>query len=222
MTRNRGAKGSVRSAPSLRSIVLLPRGGGRFGRVAVQGGVTEMQTRRTSSDHHHQAGFKNTGLACSSPEGELIALARSKRQVLTEPTLRLIRETLELNGVSLAAFVADVRPHFRNNILNPSGFLVNRARCFHQVSRPARVSVASGPIQPAEDICQAARERNTSWKTARSDRVCDVQPPESRRQWEMKEGERAKKAQLSPRQGFRRLAADDALKHSIYKTFNSD
>jgi hypothetical protein len=116
-----------------------------------------MQTRRTSSDHHHQAGFKNTGLACSSPEGELIALARSKRQVLTEPTLRLIRETLELNGVSLAAFVADVRPHFRNNILNPSGFLVNRARCFHQVSRPARVSVASGPIQPAEDICQGCK-----------------------------------------------------------------
>ena len=78
-----------------------------------------MQTRRTSPDHHHQEGFAKTGLAYSSPEGELIALGRSKDQVLTEHTLRLIRETLELRGVSLAEFVADVRPHFRNNIATP-------------------------------------------------------------------------------------------------------
>jgi len=32
----------------------------------------------------------------SGPEAELIALARSKGQILTEHTLRLIRDTLEL------------------------------------------------------------------------------------------------------------------------------
>lgn len=126
-----------------------------------------MQTRRTTTpDHHHQDGFINAGLACSSPEGELIALARSKHQVLTEPTLRLIRETLELKGISLAVFVTDVRPHFRNNILNPSGFLISHAHHFHQVSRPARVPASQGParaagasasIQPAEDVCEACK-----------------------------------------------------------------
>jgi hypothetical protein len=201
--------------------MVLPPGGGDLARVAQQGGEAEMQTRRTTPDHHHQDGFKSTGLACSSPEGELIALARSKHQVLTEPTLRLIRETLELNGVSLATFVADVRPHFRNNILNPSGFLINRARCFHQVSRPARVSFASGPIQPADDVCEGSKGEKYVMEDHEIRPCSRCSTPESRRQWEMKEGERAKKAQLSAREGFRRLAADDALKHSIYKTFNS-
>jgi hypothetical protein len=67
-----------------------------------------MQTRTKHPDHLHQEGFTKTGLACSSPEGELIALARSKGQVLTEHTLRFLSETLELRGVALAEFVADV------------------------------------------------------------------------------------------------------------------
>jgi hypothetical protein len=104
-------------------------------------GVGEMQMRSTNLDHHHQEGL--VGSARSSPEADLLALARSKGQPLTEHTLRLIRETLELRGVSLEAFVADVRPHFRNNILNPSGFLINRARRFHELARPAQVRVAA-------------------------------------------------------------------------------
>jgi hypothetical protein len=42
-----------------------------------------------------------------SPVAELIALAQSKGQVLTEHTLRLLRNTLELRGVMLDAFVVD-------------------------------------------------------------------------------------------------------------------
>jgi hypothetical protein len=85
-----------------------------------------MQTRRTSLDHHHQGDVVEKS-ACSSPEAELISLARGKGQLLTAHTLTHIRALLELRGVSLEAFVTDVRPHFRNNILNPSGFLINRA-----------------------------------------------------------------------------------------------
>lgn len=101
-----------------------------------------MQTRSTRLDHHHQEGIEKSPSA--SPEAELIALARVKGQLLTEHTLRLIRDSLELREVSLEAFVADVRPHFRNNILNPSGFLINRARRFYELSRPVQVRVSSG------------------------------------------------------------------------------
>src|ERR1700693_5705874 len=111
--------------------------------------MNEMQTRRTSLNHHHQDRFANTTRERSSPEADLVALAQSKGQLLTEPTLRLIRENLELRGVTLDEFVADVRPHFRNNILNPSGFLIDRARHFHQLSRPAAVPVPSPTVRPA-------------------------------------------------------------------------
>src|ERR1700730_441205 len=112
-----------------------------------------MHMRRTNPDHHHQEGFPKPGPAYSSPEDELIALARSKGQVLTEPTLRHIRETLELREVSLAEFVSDARPHFRNNILNPSGFLINQARNFHRLSRPARVPVPYVAVPLVVELC---------------------------------------------------------------------
>jgi hypothetical protein len=181
-----------------------------------------MQTRRTKPDHHHQDGFTNTGLAYSSPEGELIGLAHSKGQILTENTLRLIRETLEVRGISLAEFVADVRPHFRNNILNPSGFLIDRARRFHQVSRRARAPVADGPVQAAGETCGDCKGEKYVMEDHEIRPCSRCSTPESRRQWEMKEGERARKARLGPREVLCRLTADDALKHSIYKTFNSD
>ena len=117
-----------------------------------------MQKRRTDPDHH-QAGSEKAGPAYFSPEDELIALARSKGQVLTEHTLRLIRETLELRGVSLAEFVADARPHFRNNILNPSGFLINRARNFNQLSRPARAYPARGPVEVTGETCPGVQRK---------------------------------------------------------------
>ena len=85
----------------------------------------------------------------SSPEAELIALARSKGQALTANTLRTISDTLELRGVSLADFVANVRPHFRNNILNPSGFLIHCARDFKQLSHPATIAVLLPELERA-------------------------------------------------------------------------
>jgi hypothetical protein len=133
------AKGSVCPLPPSEASPLPERSAG--GLVTGQAGVREMQTRRTTLDHHHQEG--------SSPEAELIALAHSKGQRLKEHTLRLIRDTLELRGVTLEEFVTDVRPHFRNNILNPSGFLIDRARRFHQLSRPAVVPASSKSVQVA-------------------------------------------------------------------------
>jgi len=76
--------------------------------------VRTMQTRKENLDHH-QVPFPKKEAEHSSPEAELIALAQSKHQVLAERTLQIIRETLELRGVSLSEFVADVRPHFRHN-----------------------------------------------------------------------------------------------------------
>ena len=156
--------------------------------------VTEMQTRRTSPDHHHQEGFAKAGLAYSSPEGELIVLARSKGQVLTEHTLRLIRETLELRGVSLAEFVADVRPHFRNNILNPSGFLINRARYFHKVSRPAAVPVPPTPLQIPAETCGVCRGQNYVINDHKIEPCSECSTPEFRKTWELKEAERKTRA----------------------------
>ena len=112
-----------------------------------------MQTRRTNLNHH-QEGFLNRARECSGPEADLIALAQSKGQILTEHTLRLIRDTLELRGVTLDVFVIDVRPHFRNNILNPSGFLIDRARRFVHLSRPAIVPISSTAV--ATDLMVAA------------------------------------------------------------------
>jgi hypothetical protein len=126
-----------------------------------------MQTRSTNADHHHQGNVDRKS-ARSSPEAELIALARGKGQLLTQHTLMLIQDALELRGVSLEVFVADVRPHFRNNILNPSGFLINRARRFHELSRPAPVrapsAIASGdgdyrlPCVQGAEICHEGKE----------------------------------------------------------------
>jgi hypothetical protein len=138
-------------------------------------GVGEMQMRSTNLDHHHQEGL--VGSARSSPEADLLALARSKGQPLTEHTLRLIRETLELRGVSLEAFVADVRPHFRNNILNPSGFLINRARRFHELARPAQVRVAATTAgRRQRNYARFAKVRNLSSERRKSSLAQHAQP----------------------------------------------
>lgn len=88
---------------------------------------------RSETLDHHQSRIPNARGLYASPEAELIALARNKGQVLSENTLRIIREALELRCVTMAEFLADVRPHFRNNILNPSGFLIDRARHFRRL-----------------------------------------------------------------------------------------
>jgi hypothetical protein len=63
--------------------------------------------------------------------------------------------------MALDDFIADVRPHFLNNILNPSGFLINRARRFHELSRPAAVSISSTPVvAAATQVCGACKGQN--------------------------------------------------------------
>jgi hypothetical protein len=156
-----------------------------------------MQTRRTNLDHHHQDDVLGKS-ARSSPEAELISLARGKGQLLTAHTLTLIRALLELRGVSLDAFIADVRPHFRNNILNPSGFLINRARRFHELSRPAQVRVPPASIRETTTGGCAACKGQNFIITERNIEPCpECSTPEFRQAWEAKEAERKKRARLT-------------------------
>jgi hypothetical protein len=155
-----------------------------------------MQTRRTSLDHHHQDDVVEKS-ACSSPEAELISLARGKGQLLTAHTLTHIRALLELRGVSLEAFVTDARPHFRNNILNPSGFLINRARRFHELSRPAQVRVPTPSIREMTTGGYAACKGQNFIITERNIEPCpECSTAEFRQAWEVKEAERKKRAGL--------------------------
>jgi RNA polymerase subunit RPABC4/transcription elongation factor Spt4 len=157
--------------------------------------MKEMQTRRTNPDHHHQKTFATAKQAHSSPEAELIALAKSKGQPLTEHTVGLVRDTLELRGVTLEAFVGDVRPHFRNNILNPSGFLIDRARRFHELARPAAVRVSSTPVQVAmtTTVCGVCKGQKFVL-TEREIKPCpECSTAEFRRDWQAKEAERARR-----------------------------
>jgi hypothetical protein len=149
-----------------------------------------MQTRRTTLNHH-QDRFVTTGVGLG-PVAELIALAQSKGQVLTDHTLRLLQNTLELRGVTLDAFVADVRPHFRNNILNPSGFLIDRARRFVHLSRPAVVPISSpsGATNPIEACGGCKGEKFIL--TENEIKPCpECSTPQVRRDWEAKEAARA-------------------------------
>jgi hypothetical protein len=151
-----------------------------------------MQTRRTNPNHHHQEGFVKTTWTRSGPEAELIALAKGKGQVLTEHTLRLVRDILELRGITFDEFVADVRPHFRNNILNPSGFLIDRVRRFRQLSRPAVVpipptQIAATPIE----VCGGCKGQKFVL-TAKEIQPCpECSTAEFRKDWEAKEAARA-------------------------------
>jgi hypothetical protein len=152
---------------------------------------------KSGADHHHQKEFRVLDKVCECPEATLIALARSKGQVLTENTLRMVREALELRGVKLATFVEDIRPHFRNNILNPSGFLISRARQFHQLSRPAVVrTVAEEPApKSAKPLCAACKGQMLVMIDHQI-QPCPCATPEFRQEWEKKEAARARWSQV--------------------------
>jgi hypothetical protein len=203
-TRNRGLKvPCARLPPSEASLGFArpERSGGGLVGGGRKDGVTKVQTRRTTLDHHHQGIVLREKPADSCPEAELIALARSKGQVLTEHTLRLIREALELRGVTLAEFVADVRRHFRNNILNPSGFLINRARHFHQLSRAAVGSVPPTSVQSAAiKACELCEGQKYVIKESHIQPCPRCSTPESRRDWEIKEAERARRMKAAEAQ----------------------
>jgi hypothetical protein len=171
-----------------------------------------MQTRSTINHHHQRGSPKDSSIGNSmpgvslTPEAELIALARSKGQVLTESTLRLIRETLELRNVTLVEFVADVRPHFRNEIRNPSGFMISRARRFHELSRPAVARVSSAPAEGPTRHCESCKGQ----KFVIGDKKIELCPacstPESRREWEAKEAERERRVRAIRDRNLRQIA----------------
>ena len=153
-----------------------------------------MQTRRTNLNHHHQDRSVNAARARSNPEAELIALAWSKGQVLTEHTLRLLRNTLELRGVTLDAFVADVRPHFGNNILNPSGFLIDRARHFVYLSRPAVVPISStSAAATSAEVCGGCKGQKFLLTEEAIEPCPKCSTAEFRLDWQAKETARARR-----------------------------
>jgi len=164
-----------------------------------------MQTRRTNLDHHHQEGFPKEGFgkenspprpfSTPTPEAELIALARSKGQILAEKTLRLIRETLELRGISLENYVATVRPHFRNAIHNPSGFLINFARNFGTLSRPATAPSTSTPAkQPDKELCDICKGQCLVIQNKQFEPCPKCSTPEYRQEWQQREADRERRA----------------------------
>jgi hypothetical protein len=160
-----------------------------------------MQTRRTNLDHHHQEGFpkeafgKENSRPFSTPEAELIALARSKGRILAEKTLRLIRETLELRGVALENYVETVRPHFRNAIHNPSGFLINFARNFATLSRPAAAPPASKPgKQPNKELCDVCKGQRLVIQDKQFEPCPKCSTPEYHQEWQQREADRERRA----------------------------
>ena len=152
-----------------------------------------MQTRSENLDHH-QSRIPNARGLYASPEAELIALAGNTGQMLTENTLRIIREALELRCVTMTEFLADVRSHFRNNILNPSGFLINRARYFHRLSRPATVALPPAPSEAAAiESCETCHGQQYVLEADAIQPCPQCSTQEFRRDWEAREEERANK-----------------------------
>ena len=158
-----------------------------------------MLNQRKDTDHHHQK-KESKGVrllqTAQTPEGELIALAKSKNQILTAHTLRIIKECLELKGVTLAEFVEWVRPHLQRGIHNPSGFLISSARTFRQVSAPA------SPPPPAATALSATGPRCSECAgqglILKKDGIVpcpNCSTPESRREWERKEQEHQRRAE---------------------------
>jgi hypothetical protein len=87
----------------------------------------------------------------ASPDDELKAIYLAKaREPITIDLLDAIRLNLELNGVTIGDFVAEVKKHVGNRWRNPAGFIRNLSQCFRLKTQPA-----SDPVMAAE-----AEEKN--------------------------------------------------------------
>lgn len=158
---------------------------------------------QTNADHHHQDGFSKENSpspSFSTPEAELIALARGKCQLLTEHSLRIIRDTLELRAVTLATFVTEVRPHFRNAIRNPSGFLINFARNFGTLSRPAMAPATFATLKhPSTAGCDECKGERIVILNGQIRPCPKCSTPEFRRDWQQREAAREKRVRALAR-----------------------
>jgi hypothetical protein len=160
-----------------------------------------MHNKRTNPHHHQEKDLKGVlnRQTTMTPEGELIALAKAKGQTLTWNTLRVIKEVLELQRVTLEDFVNCVRPQFRNRITNPSGFLIDFARKFHLLSTPASpppppASASSSRPPRAADRCDVCRGEGLVLQRDGIVPCPKCSTPESRQEWDRKETEREQRA----------------------------
>jgi hypothetical protein len=81
---------------------------------------------------------ENPRVRYASPDDELKAIYLTKAgESITVALLAAIRENLELSGVTMGDFVADVGKHVQNEWRNPAGFLRDRSKPFHAKTRPA-------------------------------------------------------------------------------------
>ena len=81
----------------------------------------------------------------ASPEDELCTIYRNKTGTeITRDILNRISELCELRNVSLAVFVAAIRPHVPNHWKNPAGFLTDFAKRFRSKTHSARIAEFKG------------------------------------------------------------------------------
>jgi hypothetical protein len=102
-----------------------------------------------------------------------------------------MKETLEIQGVGLEQFVKIIRPHFRHQIRNPSGFMISFARDFHERSRPA-MSPAPQPSRCA-DPCDSCGGQTLVMDDNDIKPCPKCSTPEFRRLWEIKEEARKRR-----------------------------
>jgi hypothetical protein len=159
-----------------------------------------MPLQGTNAHHHHQKKESNVVPITQAPltaEAELAALAASRGQTLTAHVLRAINDELELKGATLQEFVEHVRQNFGDGIRNPSGFFISVARKFRSVSRPAlipaRLPDAESPGR-SKPSCDGGCSGGLVLQNGSIDPCPKCSTPESRREWELKEAERKRRA----------------------------
>lgn len=168
-----------------------------------------MHNQRTDPHHHQEKDLKRVfkSQTPQTPEAELIALAHARGQTLAAHTLRTVKETLELQGVALADFVDWARPHLQRGIHNPSGFLISRARNFHTLASPASAPSAtawgSPPAPGTAKRCDCSGGLLLQEKRIVPCPKCST--PESRREWDLKEADRERRANAMYQAGDREL-----------------
>jgi hypothetical protein len=196
--RGAGAKGSVRSASLPLSMSPLQTRGTERALENESRGQPQMPNQRTNPHHHQEKGLKGVlnPQTAMTPEGELIALAKAKGQPLAVHTLRTIKESLELQGVTLDEFIEWARPHLQRGIFNPSGFLISRARNFRMLSSPASPPMppTSGSPPGTADRCDVCRGDRLVLQSDGIVPCPKCSTPESRKEWERKEAERMQRA----------------------------
>jgi hypothetical protein len=89
------------------------------------------------------------------PEQKLSALFEQNHDLLTDETLRVIRETLELRGVTIADFVKELAPRLKPNgsIRSATAIALAFAKKFGSKTTPARISRMQKPEKPKCPTC---------------------------------------------------------------------